>query len=273
MARNLTRAPVSAAPPLCDPPVLRSLSPDAPPVARGQAVRVRASGPESLQELRRVRQPSFDLGSRHFAMQATSRSSWLLPLGLASSALAPASAQTQVPAVTLRDARLLSSDLESLDGLGASVAMSNNTVVVGAPTASPNGVDQAGAAYVFVRAPFGWIEQAKLVASDGAPLDIFGVSVAIDGDRIAVGALRANVGGVPAVGAVYVFERAGSTWLETDKLVGAGADVGEGVGWSLALQGDLLVAGAVDDHHSGGQFNGGAAYVFVRGASGWSQEQ
>jgi hypothetical protein len=72
---------------------------------------------------------------------------------------------------------------------------------------------------------------------------------------------------------VYVFERNGSTWTQTDKLVGTGADAGEGVGWSVALQGDVLVAGAADDHHLGGQFNGGAAYVFVRGPAGWTQEK
>lgn len=214
-----------------------------------------------------------DFGSCSFAMRTPSRRPCLLALALASSAFSPASAQSQVPVVTVRDARLLSSDLEMLDSLGFSVSSSGNTAVVGAPGADANGQSDAGAAYVFVRAPFGWIQQAKLVAADGTANDAFGNSVAIDGDRLAVGALRASVGGVALAGAVYVYERTGSTWTQTDKLVGIGADAGEGVGWSLALQGDVLVAGAVDDHHLGGQFNGGAAYVFVRGTSGWTQEQ
>jgi hypothetical protein len=89
----------------------------------------------------------------------------------------------------------------------------------------------------------------------------------------AVGAVGCDVNGVIEIGAVYVYERSGSTWTETAKLVGIGADIGEGMGWSLALQGDTLVAGAADDHHLSGQITGGAAYVFVHGANGWTQQQ
>jgi hypothetical protein len=183
------------------------------------------------------------------------------------------SAQGSVPLVVQREARLLGHDTQPFDGFGLSLASSGSTAIVGAPGASGLGGAGAGAAYVYVRTPSGWIEQAKLVASDAAPMDYFGAAVAIEGDIAAVSASHASPGGVPLAGSVYVFERTGSTWTQTQKLVGVGADIGEGVGWSLALEGDTLVAGAADDHHSGGQFDGGAAYVFVRGPAGWTQQQ
>jgi hypothetical protein len=125
-----------------------------------------------------------------------------------------------------------------------------------------------------VRNAAGWTQQAKLVASDGAAGDRFGNSVCHRrrphrGRRVPLRRDRAR-----QRRGVYVFERSGSAWSRGRQArTGIGADIGEGLGWSLALEGDTLVAGAADDHHSGGQFDGGAAYVFVDAGGTWSQEQ
>ena len=84
--------------------------------------------------------------------------------------------------------RLLASDAVANDHFGNSVSLSGNTVVVGALAGSSNG----GSAYVFVRAGTSWAQQQKLLASDGAPFDIFGGSVSVSGDTAVVGAYMAT---------------------------------------------------------------------------------
>lgn len=191
----------------------------------------------------------------------------------ASAALTPLStAQSGVPLISTREGRLLAQSSAAFDGFGMSVDLDGERALVGAPgVASPAG-SQVGAAYVFERTASGWSEVAELRASDGAQGDLFGIAVALEGDTAVVSAYTADAT-APNSGALYVFERTGGVWSETAKLVGIGADVGEGLGWSLALQGTTLIAGAVDDHHSGGQYNGGAAYFFERTFLGWVQRQ
>jgi len=191
---------------------------------------------------------------------------FLVASALSSSALAQSN-----PLIAAREALLQSSMGAPLDSFGVSLDLDGDWAVVGAPRVAFTPATPVGAAYVFERTPQGWIQRAELRASDGASGDQFGDAVAIDGDRIAIGAYTASSSAFQS-GAIYVFERAGSTWNETAKLSGVGADIGEGLGWSLALEGDTLIAGAVDDHHLGGQFDGGAAYHFEHTAAGWVQQ-
>ena len=65
--------------------------------------------------------------------------------------------------------------------------------------------DITGAAYVFRNDGDGWYQMAKLLASDGMPADIFGCSVAIDGDMILVGATGDDNPLGSNAGAVYVY--------------------------------------------------------------------
>src|SRR5262249_32190539 len=78
------------------------------------------------------------------------------------------------------------------EGFGDLVAIDKATIVVGAPNANVNGNQGQGAAYVFVEPPTGWattsVPNAKLTASDGSFQDIFGISAAVSGDTIVVGA-------------------------------------------------------------------------------------
>ena len=102
------------------------------------------------------------------------------------------------------------------------------------------------------------LEQA-LTAADGAPGDLFGVSVAIDGDTAAVGASRAD----RDKGAVYVFTRSGDGWAQTAKLTAADGVTGDSLGHSVAIEGDTLLAGAPDDD-VGGRKDQGSVYTFTR---------
>jgi len=170
-------------------------------------------------------------------------------------------------------AKLTSSD--NGDGFGTSVAISGNTVVVGAantsnflaPAATP------GAAYVFVRPNNGWhdmTETAKLTASDGQAGDAFGDSVGISGDTIAVGAFFApDQSGNSFAGKAYAFVRPGGGWTgslhETAKLTASDSQLLNYMGASVAIAGNTIVAGSWG--HNNFQ---GAAYVFSMPQGGWA---
>ena len=220
---------------------------------------------------------------------------------------------------------LASAHINDGDGFGSSVAISGNTVVVGAPFDDQLG-NAAGAAHVFVRDGEQWVFQATLTAGAiGAPGDQFGGAVAIDGDTIIVGArfettngfgtgaayaftrtnsiwtfqdtldrfdsqrgdffgVSVSVSGDTAIigafgedqlgdtaGAAYVFTRSDSTWMQQQKLTGNDLSGGECFGFSVSVEGDTVAIGAYGDNQ-GGSF-AGAAYVFTRAGTAWSQQQ
>ena len=106
-------------------------------------------------------------------------------------------------------AKLTASDGMADDNFGDSVAISGNTLVVGALNATVGGNPAQGAAYVFTEPSSGWADTtqtAKLTASDGAAGDCFGCSVSISGNTVVVGAVSATViGDNVGPGAAYVF--------------------------------------------------------------------
>jgi hypothetical protein len=174
---------------------------------------------------------------------------------------------TQVATLTASD---------SGQGFGTSVAISGDTIVVGAANTS-NFADPAaagpGAAYVYVMPSGGWhdmTETAKLTASDGKNGDAFGDSVAISGNTIAVGAFFAtDSSGNSFAGRSYVFVRPASGWAgnlnETAKLTASDSQLLNYMGASVGISGGTVVVGAYG--HNNFQ---GTAYVFVKAASGWT---
>ena len=85
------------------------------------------------------------------------------------------------------EAKLLPSDGAASDYFGRSVALSGDTALVGAFYDDDNG-SASGSAYVFVRSGATWTQQQKLLPSEGAASDQFGISVALSGDTALVGA-------------------------------------------------------------------------------------
>lgn len=162
-------------------------------------------------------------------------------------------------------AKLLPSVGAAGDNFGHQVAVSGDTAVVGVPYDDLLGPD-AGAAYVFVRSGTGWIEQARLVAEDGADFDHFGWSVAILNDTLLVGAT--TFGGYS--GSVYVFVRSGATWSQQAKLLPSDGTAGDSFGFSVAIAGDTVLVGAYWNTELG--YGAGAAYVFVRSGTTWSEQ-
>jgi uncharacterized repeat protein (TIGR01451 family) len=168
--------------------------------------------------------------------------------------------------------KLFASDGAPFDYFGHSASVSGDTLVVGAPFHDGPGGADSGAAYVFVRTGTTWSQQAKLVASDGAANDLFAFSIALSADTVAVGSpYDDNAGGTNA-GSSYAFVRSGTTWSEQQRLQASDA-VADGLfGLSTSLSGDTLVSGAPYHDLPGGP-DGGAAYVFVRSATTWTQQQ
>ena len=166
-------------------------------------------------------------------------------------------------------AELTASDGEPKEELGASVSVSGNTVVAGAPGCLACGF--VGAAYVFTMPTNGWsnmTQTAKLTASDGFENNQLGFAVGISGGTIAVGCHADN----KSRGAVYVFVEPANGWTdmtETAKLTGSDSFEGDILGRSVSISGNTVVAGA-PQASVGSVKDQGAAYVFVEPASGWA---
>ena len=183
-------------------------------------------------------------------------------------------------------AKLTASDAAANDEFGISVAVhgdavEGDTVVVGAHLHDANTISNAGAVYVFEEPSDGWVdatETAKLTASDGAASDEFGISVAVDGDTVVLGAHKYDVDdngtSIPNAGAAYVFIKpTGGPWAdgtETAKLIASDAVANDEFGISVAIDDDTIVVGAYLDDDNGD--NSGSAYVFSQDSNGWSQK-
>jgi hypothetical protein len=145
-----------------------------------------------------------------------------------------------------QQATLTATDGVAGDGFGFSVSLSGDTALIGA--VGWNSVQ--GAAYVFTRSGSSWMQQAKLMASDGAPFDEFGWSVSLSGETALIGAPFYNNG----KGATYVL----IDWTSQAKLTASDAVINDEFGFSVSLSADTAFIGA-----PGCGSNKGAAYVFV----------
>lgn len=193
---------------------------------------------------------------------------------------------------------------DEVDLFGVSLALQGDTLVVGAPDDDSgsrglggdpfdNTSTDSGAVYVYTRSGSTWSQSAFIKPYNSDPGDRFGVSVALDGDTLAVGATgessgATGVGGDPfdnsstESGAVYIFGRAGTTWIE-DAYIKPGIPQNNLLfGRSIALDQNLMAIGAPSDSTDAVGVNGtptssntpesGAVYVFVRQNQNWSQD-
>ncbi|MFK7971384.1 MAG: FG-GAP repeat protein [Bacteroidia bacterium] len=169
--------------------------------------------------------------------------------------------------------KLLASDKNGSDQFGISVSISGDYAIVGANLEDDTGTINNGAAYIFERDALGnWTEVQKLLASNKATSDNFGISVSISGDYAIVGA---NLeGGVFDYGAAYIFERdALGNWTEVQKLIASDKIAHDYFGYSVSISGGYAIVGAYLKEASGTRDNG-AAYIFERDALGnWTEVQ
>ena len=158
--------------------------------------------------------------------------------------------------------RLAAADRESGDGFGFSVALSGETLAVGALYADIGTNYNQGAVYVYTRGGGAWPQQQKLTAGDGATSDVFGLSVSLSGDTLVAGAWNDDIGEKQDQGSASVFRRGDGVWTEQQKLT-----AGDGEGWeyfgnAVAVSGDTVLVGAVGDTVGEENYGQGSAYVF-----------
>lgn len=158
------------------------------------------------------------------------------------------------------------------DALGRSVAVEQDTAVVGAPSADLTGQADAGAAYVFFRSGTTWAMQQRLTAMDALAADAFGSAVAVAGNTVVAGAPRDDTAAGTDAGSAYVFLRTGTTWAQQMQLLAADGAATDLFGSSVGLAADTAVAGAPQADTAMGA-NAGAAYVFLRTGTSWAQQQ
>ena len=168
--------------------------------------------------------------------------------------------------------KLTAGDGATSDYFGYSVSVSGDTAAIGAYSKTVGSNSSQGAAYVFVRSGTSWSQQQKLTAADGAAYDNFGASVSVSGDTAAIGAYNKTVGSNSSQGAAYVFVRSGTSWTQQQKLTAADGAGSDEFGASVSVSGDTATIGAYGGN-VGSNSQQGAAYVFVRSGTSWTQQQ
>ena len=153
-----------------------------------------------------------------------------------------------------------SGDRDADDNFGTSCAIDGNTAIVGAYGEQ--------AAYVFTRSGTTWTQQQKLTGDDSGS-SWYGWSCHIDGDTAVVGAYLNDIGSDVQRGAAFVYTRSGTTWSLQQKLIKSGTTAEyDRFGEDVYIDGDNIIVGArgVDSYK-------GAAYVFTRSGTTWTQQQ
>ncbi len=206
-----------------------------------------------------------------------------------------------------QQAYIKASNPDVLDSFGRSVALSGDTLAVGASSEDSNGtginsnsqadnsVARSGAVYVFIRNGGLWSQQAYIKASNADSSDQFGFSVALTGDTLAVGAIYEGGNGTGVnsgsqadnsaanSGAVYVFTRNAGAWSQQAYIKASNTDADDEFGYRLALSGDTLAVSSAFEDSSGVGINSdsqadnsadsaGAVYVFTRNMNTWRQQ-
>jgi len=171
--------------------------------------------------------------------------------------------------------KIQASDKQQNDKFGrrTSICGTGDYAIVGAPDEDTGG-SSAGAAYIFKRSGSSWSQQQKIQASDKDEYNVFGSSCYMDrsGTTAAVGAFWAGDGD-PGAGAVYIFTRSGSTWSQQAKCEPSNPTSWDDFGQSVDISGDgnYFIAGSYGEDTDG--TTAGAAYIFKKSGSSWSQQK
>ena len=158
--------------------------------------------------------------------------------------------------------------LDSLMEYGVATAIDGDTLLVGS-NSTERGRNLAGAVYVFVRNGARWTLQTKLVPPDAVAIHFFGWALGISGNTIVVGAAGDNFAGTYS-GAAYVYVRNGTTWTQQAKLRPTDTRAGDEFGTAVAIHNNTVIVGG--HYHDDGAVDAGAAFVFVRNGTTWTQQ-
>lgn len=152
-------------------------------------------------------------------------------------------------------------DLGESDAFGVAAAGAEDLLLIGAARQDSSDGEFAGAVYVFTEQNGEWQQSRKLVADDAGAHDIFGFDISLGNDMAAIGAPYASTSDGGRSGAAYLFEHTGSDWAQISKLAADESEQGDNFGTTVALSGDVLIAGAPNRPGPDGE-EVGAAYAF-----------
>lgn len=165
---------------------------------------------------------------------------------------------------------LTAPDAKPGDAFGQSISLTENYLIIGAPRNDALGKD-SGAVYIFKRENGTWSYQTKITASDGAEGDLFGISVAIDGNTILVGADLHDEKEENA-GAVYVYVLSNNQWKQEAKLMASDGNKTDIFGVRVAISENTALVSARRDDIEGIGKDAGSAYIFERKGRIWTQK-
>ncbi|MEE4329997.1 MAG: hypothetical protein V2J10_03965, partial [Wenzhouxiangella sp.] len=168
----------------------------------------------------------------------------------------------------IESAKLTASDGAQLDGFGVSVSLLGNRALIGSDGSNVDGNAGQGSAYVFEFAGGSWSESAKLTASDGNAFDNFGFSASLASDRALIGAFGDDIGTSDDQGSAYIFDFVSGSWSQSQKISAGDGAPGDEFGFSVSLDGDRALIGALSDDASRG-----SAYVFDLVSGNWAESQ
>jgi len=203
-----------------------------------------------------------------------------------------------------QQAYIKASNPDEADEFGGDVSISGDTIAIGAALESSdargvngdqsnNDSERSGAVYIFQRNSGQWSQQSYIKSSNNDPDDIFGIALDLDENYLVVSAITeesaaTGVNGDQSSndkfrsGAVYTFERAGSSWNQKDYIKASNPDEHDGFGVGISLDGDTLAisaslegsdsVGINGDQNNNDGFQSGAVYVFVRAGGSWIQQ-
>jgi len=168
----------------------------------------------------------------------------------------------------IEQAKLTDPDIGENQYFGRSVAVSGNTIAVGAYN-SDIAANNAGAVYIYKENNGTWLHEQTLTATDAAAGDGFGEYVSIDGDLLLVGSWLTDDNGTNS-GSAYIFRYAGSVWAEEAKLLALDGAAGDRLGFRLDIKNGIAAVGSRADDHGGGS-DAGSTYLFEQINGSWQQ--
>ncbi len=171
--------------------------------------------------------------------------------------------------VWIEEAKLTASDAGPIHQFGWSVATTGGVALIGAYGDDHAG-SLSGSAYVFRFSEGLWIEEAKLVASDAAQQDEFGISVSLSGNVAIVGA-STDPFGPASFGSAYIFRFDGNAWPQKAKLTASDEAAGDEYGGAVAIDSDVAIVGA--RHNADAGISTGSAYVYRFDGANWPEEE
>jgi hypothetical protein len=167
--------------------------------------------------------------------------------------------------------RIIANDGASNNYFGNAVAISNDYVVVGARFDDIASNTDQGSAYVFKKIGTNWVQQSKLIASNGAAGDWFGHSVAISSNYIVVGASHHDYAGNANQGAAYIFKLVNNNWVQDQYFSGSGSLANDEFGTSVSIKNNAMVITA-PYNDVGANIDQGRAYVYLNNGTSWGYE-